>query len=55
MMRERRKSDGREGGAHTFMLVDGAIIMVKTLGDPSELERQVLVYRSLIRLAFSRG
>lgn len=36
-------------------IVDGAIIMVKTLGDPSELERQVLTYRSLVRLAFSRG
>jgi len=36
-------------------IVDGAIIMVKTLGDPSVLERQVLAYRSLVRLAFSRG
>jgi TetR/AcrR family transcriptional regulator, transcriptional repressor for nem operon len=34
-------------------IVDGAIIMSKTLGDPLELERQVLAYRAIVRLAFA--
>ncbi|MBL0372891.1 TetR/AcrR family transcriptional regulator [Rhizobium sp. KVB221] len=36
-------------------VVDGAIIMAKALHDPGELERQVLAYRSFVRLAFSRS
>lgn len=36
-------------------IIDGAIIMVKTLRDPGELERQVLAYRSLVKIAFSRA
>ena len=34
-------------------VVDGGIIMSKTLGDPLELERQILAYRAFIRLAFT--
>jgi len=36
-------------------VVDGAIIMAKTLNDPSRLERQVLAYRAYVRLLFSAG
>jgi TetR/AcrR family transcriptional repressor of nem operon len=36
-------------------LVDGGIIMSKTLESPLELERQILAYRSLVRLAFEPG
>jgi AcrR family transcriptional regulator len=35
-------------------VIDGAIIMSKALHDPGELERQVLAYRSFVKLAFSR-
>lgn len=35
-------------------IVDGAIIMSKALNDPGEMERQILNYRSLVRLAFAR-
>lgn len=34
-------------------VVDGAIIMSKTLNDPSRLARQVLTYRSFVKLLFS--
>lgn len=34
-------------------IVDGAIIMSKTLNDPSRLERQILLFRNLVKLAFS--
>jgi TetR/AcrR family transcriptional repressor of nem operon len=34
-------------------VVDGGIIMSKTLDDPLELERQILAYRAFIRLAFT--
>ena len=34
-------------------IVDGGIIMSKTLGDPLELERQLLAYRAFIRMAFA--
>lgn len=34
-------------------LVDGGIIMSKTLGDPQELERQILAYRAVVRMAFA--
>lgn len=34
-------------------VVDGGIIMSKTLDDPPELERQILAYRALVRLAFA--
>jgi len=34
-------------------VVDGGIVMSKTLQDPLELERQLLGYRSIIRLAFA--
>jgi len=34
-------------------VVDGAIIMSKTLGDPSRLTRQVLAFRSFVKLIFS--
>jgi AcrR family transcriptional regulator len=33
-------------------IVDGAIIMSKTLNDPSRLERQILVFRSCVKLIF---
>lgn len=33
--------------------VDGAIIMSKALKDPGELERQVLAYRTFVKLAFA--
>jgi AcrR family transcriptional regulator len=33
---------------------DGAIIMSKAIKDPSQLERQILAYRSYIKLLFSR-
>lgn len=33
--------------------VDGAIIMSKLLKDPGELERQVLAYRTFVKLVFS--
>lgn len=36
-------------------IVDGGIIMSKTLQDPLELERQILAYRALVRLAFARA
>lgn len=36
-------------------VVDGGIIMSKTLDDPLELERQILGYRAFIRLAFTSG
>jgi TetR/AcrR family transcriptional repressor of nem operon len=34
-------------------VVDGGIIMSKTLGDPSRLTRQVLAFRSFVKLLFS--
>lgn len=34
-------------------IVDGAIIMSKALEDPRLLERQVLIYRSMVKMAFS--
>jgi TetR/AcrR family transcriptional repressor of nem operon len=34
-------------------IVDGAIIMSKTLNDPRRLERQILIFRSCIKLMFS--
>lgn len=34
-------------------VVDGGIIMSKTLGDPSRLGRQVLAFRSFVKLLFS--
>jgi len=34
-------------------VVDGGIIMSKTLGDPSRLTRQVLAFRSFVKLVFS--
>ena len=34
-------------------VVDGGIILARILDDPSRLERQVLAYRSFVRLAFS--
>lgn len=34
-------------------VVDGGIIMSKTLGDPSRLTRQVLAFRSFVKLIFS--
>jgi TetR/AcrR family transcriptional repressor of nem operon len=34
-------------------IVDGAIIMSKTLNDPSRLERQILIFRSFVKLLFS--
>ena len=34
-------------------VVDGAIIMSKTLNDPRRLERQIMLYRSYIKLLFS--
>ena len=34
-------------------LVDGAIIMSKALNDPRRLERQVLLFRNLVKLVFS--
>jgi len=33
-------------------IVDGAIIMSKTLNDPSRLERQILIFRSCVKLMF---
>jgi AcrR family transcriptional regulator len=35
-------------------VIDGAIIMSKSLHDIREIERQVLAYRSFVKLAFSR-
>lgn len=34
-------------------IVDGGIIMSKTLNDPRRLERQILVFRSFVKLVFS--
>ena len=34
-------------------IVDGAIIMSKTLNDPGRLERQILMFRSCIKLMFA--
>ncbi|HEY3030931.1 MAG TPA: TetR/AcrR family transcriptional regulator, partial [Bradyrhizobium sp.] len=34
-------------------IVDGAIIMSKTLNDPRRLERQILIFRSCVKLMFS--
>ncbi|MFI0843727.1 TetR/AcrR family transcriptional regulator [Mesorhizobium sp. IMUNJ 23232] len=34
-------------------IVDGGILMAKILGDSSRLERQVMIYRNFVRLAFS--
>jgi TetR/AcrR family transcriptional regulator, transcriptional repressor for nem operon len=34
-------------------VVDGAIIMAKALNDPRRLERQILAYRSFVKLLFS--
>jgi TetR/AcrR family transcriptional regulator, transcriptional repressor for nem operon len=34
-------------------IVDGAIIMSKTLNDPRLLERQILIFRSCVKLIFS--
>jgi len=34
-------------------IVDGGIIMSKTLNDPRRLERQILVFRSFVKLIFS--
>ena len=36
-------------------VVDGAIIMSKTLDDPLELQRQILTYRAFVRMAFTPG
>ena len=33
--------------------VDGAIIMSKTLNDPKKLERQIMLFRSLVKLMFA--
>jgi len=35
-------------------IFDGAIIMSKALKDPGQLERQVLSYRTFIKILFSR-
>ena len=35
-------------------VVDGAIIMSKTLNDPSRLERQIMLFRSCVKLAFAK-
>jgi len=40
-------------GRMVCCVVDGGIIMSRILRDPVELERQILGYRSLIRLAFA--
>ena len=34
-------------------IVDGAIIMSKTVNDPSRLDRQILIFRSCIKLIFA--
>lgn len=34
-------------------LIDGGILMAKITGDPARLERQVMTYRTFVRLAFS--
>ena len=34
-------------------VVDGAIIMSKTLNDPKKLERQILMFRTCIKLMFA--
>ncbi|MGX1167433.1 TetR/AcrR family transcriptional repressor of nem operon [Bradyrhizobium sp. USDA 372] len=34
-------------------VVDGAIIMSKTLNDPKRLERQILLFRSFVKLVFT--
>jgi Transcriptional regulator len=34
-------------------VVDGAIIMSKTLNDPKRLERQILLFRSFVKLVFA--
>ena len=34
-------------------LIDGSIILARIHGDPGRLERQVLAYRSFVKLAFS--
>ncbi|MCP3372826.1 TetR/AcrR family transcriptional regulator [Bradyrhizobium cajani] len=36
-------------------VVDGAIIMSKTLNDPKRLERQILLFRSCVKLVFAVG
>ena len=34
-------------------VIDGGIIMSRTLGDPSRLARQVLAYRGFVKLLFA--
>ena len=34
-------------------IVDGAIIMSKTLNDPKKLERQIMLFRTLVKLTFA--
>jgi TetR/AcrR family transcriptional repressor of nem operon len=34
-------------------MIDGGILMAKIMNDPARLERQVLTYRSFVRLAFA--
>ena len=34
-------------------IVDGAIIMSKTLNDPRRLERQIMIFRSCVKLMFA--
>ena len=36
-------------------VLEGGIILGKVLGKPDELERQILTFRSLVRLLFGRG
>lgn len=36
-------------------LIDGGIILAKIMGDASRIERQVLSYRSFVKMAFSGG
>jgi TetR/AcrR family transcriptional repressor of nem operon len=49
----RDKVDLDEVGDMLSCVVDGAIIMSKTLGEPARLGRQVRAYRTFIKLLFS--
>ena len=36
-------------------VMEGDIILGKVLSEPRELDRQILTYRSMVKLLFSRG
>jgi TetR/AcrR family transcriptional repressor of nem operon len=51
--REREPVDLDDVADMLSCIVDGAIIMSKTLNDPSRLERQILIFRSCVKLMYA--